>query len=91
MTRYSTFEALDEWITAAFHIAGPVPLAIVVNKMDLKDQIMCLYDEHEPREKAERHGGFAVWTSAKTGENVNPVFGQISLAVLRRMGSQELA
>lgn len=91
VTRYSTFEALDEWITAAFRVAGQVPLAIVVNKTDLKDQIMCLYDEQEPREKAERNGGFAVWTSAKTGENVNPVFGQMSLAVLRRMAAVDIA
>ncbi len=91
VTRYSTFEALDEWISAAFKIAGQVPLAIVVNKMDLKDQIMCLYDEQEPREKAERNGGFALWTSAKTGENVNSIFGQMSLAVVRRIASPDLA
>ncbi len=91
VTRYSTFEALDEWISAAFKIAGPVPLAIVVNKTDLKGQIMCLYDEQEPREKAERNGGFALWTSAKTGENVNAIFGQMSLAVVRRLAPPDLA
>ncbi len=91
VTRYSTFEALDEWITAAFRIAGQVPLAIVVNKTDLKGEIMCLYDEHEPQDKAERYGGFAVWASAKTGENVNPVFGQMSLAVVRRIAAPDLA
>ncbi len=91
VTRYSTFEALDEWISAAFKIAGQVPLAIVVNKTDLKDQIMCLYDEQEPRDKAERNGGFALWTSAKTGENVNPIFGQMALAVVRRIAAPDLA
>ncbi len=91
VTRYSTFEALDEWITAAFHVAGPVPLEIVVNKVDLKGEIMCLYDEREPQEKAERWGGSALWASAKTGENVNPVFGQLALAVVRRVASPDLA
>jgi small GTP-binding protein len=91
VTRYSTFEALDQWIPAAFRIAGQVPLAVVVNKTDLKDQVMCLYDEHEPQEKAERYGGFALWASAKTGENVNPIFGQISLAVVRRIAAPDLA
>ncbi len=90
VTRYSTFEALDEWISAAFKVAGAVPLAIVVNKVDLKGEIMCLYDEHEPQEKAEPHGGFALWASAKTGENVNPIFGQMSLAVVRRIASPDL-
>jgi small GTP-binding protein len=91
VTRYSTFEALDQWIPAAFRIAGQVPLAVVVNKMDLKDQVMCLYDEHEPQDKAERYGGFALWASAKTGKNVNPIFGQISLAVVRRIASPDLS
>ncbi len=91
VTRYSTFEALDQWISAAFRIAGQVPLAIVVNKVDLKGEIMCLYDEHEPQEKAEKYGGFALWASAKTGENVNPIFGQMSLSVVRRIASPDLA
>ena len=91
VTRYSTFEALDEWISAAFKVAGQVPLAIVVNKTDLRGEIMCLYDEHEPQEKAERFGGFALWASAKSGENVNPIFGQMSLAVIRRIASPDLA
>jgi len=91
VTRYSSFEALDQWIPAAFRIAGQVPLAIVVNKVDLKGEIMCLYDEHEPQEKAEKYGGFALWASAKTGENVNPIFGQMTLAVVRRIASPDLA
>ncbi len=91
VTRYSTFEALDQWISAAFRISGQVPLALVVNKVDLKGEIMCLYDEHEPQEKAEKYGGFALWASAKTGENVNPIFGQMSLAVVRRIAPPDLA
>ncbi|OGS66536.1 MAG: hypothetical protein A3K59_08685 [Euryarchaeota archaeon RBG_19FT_COMBO_69_17] len=91
VTRYSTFEALDQWIQAAFKIAGDVPLAIVVNKTDLKDQIMCLYDDQEPQEKALRYGGFAMWGSAKTGDNVNPVFGKLTLGIVRRIASPELA
>ena len=67
-----------------------MPLAVVVNKTDLKDQVMCLYDEHEPQEKAERYGGFALWTSAKTGDNVNPIFGQLSLGIVRRIASPDL-
>ena len=85
VTRYSTFEALDEWLPATFRIAGQVPLALVVNKLDLKDQIMCLYDEQEPEERAARHGGFAMWASAKTGENVNPVFGKLAKAIVQRI------
>ncbi len=91
VTRYSTFEALDQWIPAAFKIAGQVPLALVVNKVDLKAQVMCLYDEQEPREKAERYGGFAMWSSAKSGENVNPIFGKLALAIVRQIAAPDLA
>ncbi len=91
VTRYSTFEALEEWISAAFKVAGEVPLAIVVNKVDLKGEIMCLYDENEPQERAERNHGFALWASAKTGENVNPIFGKMALAVVRRIASPDIA
>lgn len=89
VTRYSTFEALDEWIPAAFRISGEVPIALVVNKIDLKDQVMVLYDENEPQQKAEKHGGFATWTSAKFGENVNPVFGRLALGIVRRIATPD--
>lgn len=90
ITRYSTFEALEEWVSAAFKVAGEVPLAIVVNKVDLKGEIMCLYDENEPQERAERSHGFALWASAKTGENVNPIFGKMALAVVHRIASPDV-
>lgn len=85
VTRYSTFEALDEWIPAATRVAGDVPLALVVNKMDLKDQVMVLYNQEEPPQKAAKYGGFATWTSAKSGENVNAVFGQLALGIVRKV------
>jgi small GTP-binding protein len=91
VTRYSTFEALDQWIAAAFKVAGQVPLAIVVNKTDLKDQVMCLYDDAEPQEKAVRYGGFALWTSAKLGEHVNDVFGKLALGIVRKIAKPEYA
>ena len=90
ITRYSSFEALDEWISAALRITGDVPLALLVNKIDLKEQIICLYDEHEPQEKAARYRGFATATSAKTGENVNAAFGQLVTEIVRRFAAPAL-
>ena len=85
VTRYSTFESLDQWIPAALRISGDVPIAVVVNKTDLKDQVMVLYDETEPDEKAAKYGGFATWTSAKNGDNVNSVFGKLALGIVRKI------
>ncbi len=87
VTRYSTFEALDQWIPAALQISGDVPIGLVVNKVDLKDQVMLLYDENEPQEKAEKYGGFATWASAKSGDNVNPVFGRLALGIVRNLAT----
>lgn len=84
ITRYSSFEALDEWIPRALRVTGEVPMALVVNKIDLRDQVMCLYDDHEPAQKAEAHHGFAAWTSAKTGEGVNDTFGRLAADMVRR-------
>ena len=91
ITRYSTFEVLDEWIQAAFQVAGEIPVVILVNKIDLRDQIICLYDDHEPGEKAARYRGFATWTSAKTGQNVNPAFGQLTIEIVRRFAAPMLS
>lgn len=84
VTRYSSFEALDDWIPRALRVTGEVPLVLVVNKTDLRDQVMCLYDEHEPSQKAEGYHGTSVWTSAKTGANVNDCFGRLAIEMVRR-------
>jgi hypothetical protein len=82
---------LDQSIFAVFKIAGQVPLALVANKIDPKDQVICLYDEHEPQEKAESCGGSAMWSSAKSGENMNPPFGKLTLGILQRISAPDLA
>lgn len=84
VTRYSSFEALEDWIPRALRVTGEIPLALVVNKTDLKDQVMCLYDDQEPAQKADNYHGFATWTSAKTGQNVNDTFGQLAVQMVRR-------
>lgn len=90
VTRYSTLEALDRWITAAFQISGEVPLALVVNKVDLKDQVPELhYKPGEPQSKAETFGGFSIMASAKSGENVNSVFTKLALGMVRRIASAD--
>ena len=85
VTRYSTFEALDQWISTAFRIAGDVPLSLIVNKVDLKDQVIVLYDENEPAQKAAKYNGFAAWASAKSGDQVDSVFQRIVRHIVRKV------
>lgn len=87
VTRYTSFEALDEWISSAFQIAGEVPLALVVNKIDLKDQITLTYDADEAEHKAQKYGGFSTWASAKSGQNVNDIFGRLALGIVRKIAT----
>ena len=89
VTRYSTFEALDHWISHSLRVAGDVPVAVVVNKMDLKDQVIVLYDEGEPELKAAKYNGFAIWASAKSGENVNEIFGRLALGIVRKIAASD--
>ncbi len=91
VTRYSSFEALDDWIARSLRVTGEVPLVLAVNKVDLRDQVMCLYDEHEPAQKADGYHGTAVWTSAKTGENVNECFGVLAREMVRRYAAPLLS
>lgn len=90
LTRYSSFEALDEWIPRALRVTGEVPLILAVNKSDLRDQIICLYDDHEPSQMADGYHGVAAWTSAKSGENVNACFGQLAMDIVRRYAAPML-
>ena len=91
LSRYSTFEALDPWISGAFRITGPIPLALVVNKVDLRSQVICLYEDDEPAKKAERYGGFAARVSARSGENVPSIFTKLAQEILRRIATTTVA
>jgi small GTP-binding protein len=74
LTRYSTFEHLPQWLQAVQKIAGDVPKALAVNKVDLRAETLVLYDEHRVRQFASEIGARSYETSAKTGENVEAMF-----------------
>lgn len=70
VTRPQTVTALDDWLAAARSVAGEIPTTIVANKVDLPRvveaaalEVLCA-----------RTGASLLFTSAKTGEGVGPVF-----------------
>lgn len=74
LTRPSTLDGLDDWVTSVFKVVGEIPVVYAVNKVDLKDEVMILFG---PKEIAARAKAFdAPWryTSAKSGENVESAF-----------------
>ncbi|MFQ6012639.1 MAG: Rab family GTPase [Thermoplasmata archaeon] len=74
LLRHSSLRALDEWVEAVFNAAGPVPVVYAINKADLRDEAVMLVGEREVDGYASAFDSPYYFTSAKTGENVEPVF-----------------
>jgi len=83
VTRYKTLQELDDWIQSVFHVVGPVPVVYAVNKVDLRGQ-PGTYGDKEIEVHAKAFGAPFLYTSAKTGENVEKAFGLIAQAILTR-------
>lgn len=76
VTRNDTLQELHGWVKAVYKVSGEVPAYFLANKVDLKDQIS--FDERELREVAEKYDAPYIYTSAKTGENVQQAFQQLA-------------
>ncbi len=74
LTRYSTLKELDDWVTSVFKVVGEIPVVYAVNKHDLSDEVMILYGEKEIGASAKAFGAPWMYTSAKSGENVEAAF-----------------
>jgi len=74
LTRYSTLKELDDWVTSVFRVVGEIPVVYAVNKHDLKDEVMILYGEKEIGQSAKAFAAPWMYTSAKSGENVESAF-----------------
>lgn len=80
VTRKNTLGSVDGWISSVEEVAGKVPIQILVNKMDLGDS-----HEIESSEVSELSKGYAshpVFTSAKTGENVERAFEELAQGII---------
>jgi len=76
ITRRETFENIVNWISELFKIARSVPVLILANKYDLKEQ--AAISEQEIDEIVGKLGASYLFTSAKTGINVENSFKSIS-------------
>jgi len=82
VTRKETLDDLDDWIAAVVKVTGNVPMEFLGNKSDLKDQMAV--SEADVREAAESHGAPFLFTSAKTGENVETAFANLARLIAER-------
>lgn len=80
VTRAETLVDLEDWKAAIEKVVGEVPILILANKVDLKDQ--AVIDEKGLEIFCEGWGCPHMFTSAKTGENVEEAFHTIAKMVL---------
>ncbi|MFW9942575.1 MAG: Rab family GTPase [Candidatus Thorarchaeota archaeon] len=75
VSRWHTYEELDEWISDLQEFAGEnVPFILIGNKVDLIEDVYGEYDKESAEQFAKSQNTFYVETSAKTGENVEDAF-----------------
>src|SRR3972149_3095611 len=84
ITRYSTLKELDDWVHSVFNVVGEIPVLYVVNKVDLKDQVMILYGDKEIQQAARAFDAPYYFTSARRGENVEAAFRRLGAMILAR-------
>ncbi len=76
VTRKETLDDLEEWVAAVVKVTGKVPVEFLANKSDLKDQTVV--HEDDVARAAGAHGAPFLFTSAKTGENVERAFAELA-------------
>ena len=86
MTDKNSFEKIDEWIQDFRNARGDTPIILIGNKSDLKNQIKIT--EKEALEFAKKNIMELIITSAKTGENVEHAFIQLTKTILDRIPKQ---
>ena len=81
-TRKETFKHLNWWMSSLFNITGQIPIIFLVNKNDLKDQIVVT--SQDIAEQSILFNAPFLATSAKTGENVEKAFQMLSKLLIRK-------
>ena len=86
VTRKSTFDNLKYWINAVAKISPGIPMIILGNKSDLKEELEVT--EEEMKEMAENLTSTWYLTSAKSGNNVEDAFQKLAEYCLRGVGNE---
>ncbi|MHA1149661.1 MAG: Rab family GTPase [Promethearchaeota archaeon] len=86
MTQRKTFEKLTEWINSFKDARGEQPLILIGNKSDLKEQLKIT--EKEAEGFAKKHKMEWIFTSAKTGENVEKSFIILATKILNKISKE---
>ncbi len=86
LSRWHTFEELEEWIKDLREFAGEdTPFILIGNKVDLIDKKDEIYERESAEVFAKKEKTFYVETSAKSGENVEGAFMNLTSRMIKRV------
>lgn len=88
LTRNETLRGLEGWKSSIFHVTGQVPVYIVANKMDLEDQFA--FEKRDVAKFSQKIGSPFIFTSAKTGMNVERGFHELAQWIMSRSEQKEV-
>lgn len=82
LTRLDTLISLGQWAQQIEDIAGDIPLIFLINKVDLREKAE--FTEDDVLEEVKKHNAQHLFTSAKTGENVEKAFSLLAGKMLEQ-------
>ena len=85
LSRANTFLKMKEWLSDARQAIEKIfPVIIIGNKLDLIPEIGEIIDRNEPLQFAKNEDSIYIETSAKTGENVDKAFLDLTLKMVEK-------
>ncbi|MFQ5909440.1 MAG: Rab family GTPase [Thermoplasmata archaeon] len=85
ITRKKTLGSVEDWVSTISQIVGNVPVHLLVNKVDLEDQFAM--EQGEVAELSTRMKSPFLFTSAKTGKNVESAFLELAKSIALTKGA----